>query len=89
MREGSGEGESEREGGRERERAPHLSEKLQEVIDIRGTHGLGDVSLVLQMVLAGVRGVHLEPVKQSCPSSLTITLKHQLNVTKFPPNLEE
>ena len=57
----------------------YLSKQFKEVVDICGAHGLGDVSLMLQVVLAGVRCVHLETVKQT-RSTLTVTLKHQLSM---------
>ncbi len=37
----------------------YLSEKLQEVVHISGSHGLSDVSLLLKVVFAGVRGIDL------------------------------
>ena len=77
-REGGREREREREKEKERESPSHLSEKLEEVIDVCGPHGLCYVSLVLQMVFAGVGSVHLQPVKKPGSSPMTITLKHQL-----------
>ena len=71
--------EREKEKEREKKRVlPHLSEKLKEVIDVCGPHGLCYVSLVLQMVFAGVGSVHLQPVKKPDSSSMTIALKYQL-----------
>ena len=52
-----------------------LSEQLQEVIDVGGAHGLCDVALVLEVVLAGVGGAHPQSVEGANLQPATITLK--------------
>ena len=52
-----------------------LSEQLQEVVDIGGAHGLGNVALVLEVVLAGVGGAHPQSMKGADLQPAAITLK--------------
>ena len=52
-----------------------LSEQFQEVIDVGGAHGLGDVALVLEVVLAGVGRAHPQSVEGANLQPAAITLK--------------
>ena len=53
----------------------NLSEQFQEVVDVGGAHGLGDVALVLEVVLAGVGSAHPQSMEGADLQPAAITLK--------------
>jgi len=57
------------------EHSTHLSEELQEVVDVGGAHGLGNVALALEMVLTGIGGTHPQAVEGTLLQSATTALK--------------
>ena len=52
-----------------------LSEQFQEVVDIGGAHGLCNVALVLEVVLAGVGGTHPQSMEGTDLQPAAIALK--------------
>ncbi len=58
-----------------------MPEELQEVVSIGGAHGLGRVALVLQVVLAGVGGVHTQAT-QGPRLTRIVALENQLQQKK-------
>ena len=57
------------------EHSTHLSEELQEVVDVGSAHGLGNVALVLEMVFTGVGSTHPQAVEGTRLQPATIALK--------------
>ena len=52
-----------------------LLEQFQEVVDVGGTHGLCDVALVLEVVLAGVGSTHPQSMERADLQPAAIALK--------------
>ena len=52
-----------------------LSEQFQEVVDVGGAHGLCDVALVLEVVLAGVGSAHPQSMEGANLQPAAIALK--------------
>ena len=61
-----------------------LSEKFYEVIHVCGSHGLGGVALVLEVVLAGVWSVDAKSVQRTRVSRL-VALENKLNNNNNKP----